>query len=73
MLQQASKLAGVVFILTLAYHTTRDGERKTEPTHETTWPWTKRIDEQPSRVWARDGVEPSAFYATLGTQGMLAI
>jgi hypothetical protein len=54
-------------------HTTRDGERETAPTHETTWPWTKWIDEQPSQVWKRDGVETSAFYPGLGERGMLAI
>ncbi len=55
------------------YHTTRAGERETTPTHETTWPWTKWIDEEPSKVWDRDGVETSAFFPSLGRQGMLAI
>ena len=55
------------------YHTIRDGERKTEPTHEPTWPWTDWIDEKPSQVWTRNGEETSALYPTLGTRGMLAI
>lgn len=55
------------------YHTMREGERETQPTHETTWPWTNWIDEQPSHVWKRDDVETSAFYPGLGQRGMLAI
>ncbi len=55
------------------YHTTRAGERETQPTHETTWPWTDWIDEQPSQIWKRNGVETSAFYPGLGQDGMLAI
>lgn len=55
------------------YHTTRSGERETEPTPETTWPWTRWIDQEPGQVWQRNGVETSAFYPELGEQGMLAI
>lgn len=55
------------------YHTTRQGERETAPTHETTWPWTRWIEEKPSRVWKRDGIETSAFFPGLGQRGMLAI
>ena len=55
------------------YHTTRRGERKTTPTHETTWPWTKWIEERPSKIWEREGVETSAFFPGLGERGMLAI
>ncbi len=55
------------------YHTTRPEERETEPTHETTWPWTRWIAEEPSQIWERDGVESAAFFPSLGEQGMLAI
>ena len=55
------------------YHTTRQGERETTPTHETTWPWTKWIEEEPSQVWERDGMETSALFSSLGEQGMLAV
>ncbi len=55
------------------YHTTRSGERQTEPTHETTWPWTRWIEQEPSQVWQRNGVETSAFYPQFGEHGMLAI
>ncbi len=55
------------------YHTTRSGERETAPAHETTWPWTKWIEAQPSKTWERDGVETSAFFPDLGNQGMLAV
>ncbi len=43
------------------------------PTAETTWPWTRWIDEKPSRIWTYRGVESSAFYPDLGERGMLAI
>lgn len=55
------------------YHTVRDGERETTPTTEATWPWTRWIDEEPSRIWDHDGMETSAFYPELGEGGMLAI
>ncbi len=55
------------------YYTNRDGERDVEPTHETTWPWTRWIDSEPSMVWENNGKETSAFYPDLGNQGMLAI
>lgn len=55
------------------YHTMREGERETTPTTETTWPWTKWIEEKPSQIWTRGGKETSALYPSLGERGMLAI
>lgn len=55
------------------YHVHREGERRVEPTAETTWPWTRWIDQEPARVWERDGMETSAFYPGLGERGMLAV
>ncbi len=55
------------------YHTVRDGERVTEPTAETTWPWTKYSDASPSRTWQRGNMETAAFFPDLGEKGMLAI
>ncbi len=43
------------------------------PTSETTWPWTRWIDEEPSDIWVFQGWESSAFYPDLGEGGMLAI
>ena len=55
------------------YHTTREGEPETTPTTETTWPWTEWVEEEPSEIWAIDGMETSALYPELGERGMLAI
>lgn len=55
------------------YHTVRSGERQTVPTADTTWPWTRWIDEEPSKIWSNEGMETSAFYPDLGEHGMLAI
>ncbi|MFO7905532.1 MAG: hypothetical protein R6U98_22915 [Pirellulaceae bacterium] len=33
------------------YHTVREGEREMTPARETTWPWTKWIEEDPSQTW----------------------
>ncbi len=64
-------------ILAIADHdltyTVREGERDPGTTTETTWPWTRWIDEQPSMIWAYEGMETSAFYPDLGDAGMLAI
>lgn len=64
-------------ILAITDHDTgyrvRDGERDVEPTHETTWPWSRWIDAEPSAVWTYNGMEGAAFYPDLGEQGMLAI
>jgi hypothetical protein len=53
-------------------YTFRD-EHDRAPTAETTWPWTRWIDETPSRIWVYGGIESSAFYPELGDVGMLAI
>lgn len=55
------------------FHRTREGERRVEPTTETTWPWTRWIDAEPEKIWHYRGMETSAYYPTLGDQGMLAI
>ncbi len=55
------------------YYTRRRGERDPGSTHETTWPWTRWIDEQPTRIWKSGDMETAAFYPDLGSQGMLAI
>ena len=55
------------------YHIQREGERYTEPTAETTWPWTRWIEEQPAQIWEHQGLETSAFYPDLGKRGMLAV
>ncbi|MCA1803057.1 MAG: hypothetical protein LC662_11410 [Rhodothermaceae bacterium] len=55
------------------YYITRPGESDPGPTTETTWPWTRWIDEQPSQIWDYSGMETSAFYPDLGDGGMLAI
>jgi len=64
-------------ILAIADHdvtyTVREGERDPGPTHETTWPWTRWIDEEPSKIWTYEGMESSAFYPDLGSRGMLAV
>lgn len=64
-------------ILTIADHdnvyTHRAGEPDVEPTHQTTWPWTRWIDEEPATIWSRNGMETSAFFPDLGEHGMLAI
>lgn len=51
----------------------RPGERRVARTTETTWPWTRWIDEMPAKVWTHDGMESSAFYPDLGEHGMLAV
>lgn len=55
------------------YHTTREGEREVPASPETTWPWTRWIDEVPSRIWEHEEKQTSAFYPDLGKEGMLAI
>ncbi len=55
------------------YYVARSGERDPGPTSETTWPWTRWIDEQPSQIWTRGEMETSAFYPDLGSRGMLAV
>ncbi len=55
------------------YYIAREGERDPGPTQETTWPWTRWIDEEPARIWTSNGMETSAFYPDLGPGGMLAI
>ena len=51
----------------------REGERDPGPTHKTTWPWTRWIDEKPSQIWVYKGMQSSAFYPDLGDRGMLAV
>ncbi|MBN1853274.1 MAG: hypothetical protein JW829_11140 [Pirellulales bacterium] len=55
------------------YYTCRKGERDPGATLETTWPWTRWIDERPARIWKSGDMETAAFYPGLGRQGMLAI
>lgn len=67
------------------YYTHRDGERDViakyihrdqhdrVPTSETTWPWDRWIDQEPSAIWVYRGIESSAFFPDLGEQGMLAV
>lgn len=55
-----------------AIYNARDGLGRIA-TAETTWPWTRWIDEEPSAIWTYRGVESSAFYPDLGERGMLAI
>ena len=55
------------------YYTRRQGERDPGTTHETTWPWTRWIKEQPEQIWESQGMERAAFYPALGARGMLAI
>ncbi len=67
------------------YYTHREGERDIMqnyihrdhrdrvPTAEPTWPWTRWIDEKPSKIWVYKGRESSAYYPDLGNRGMLAI
>jgi hypothetical protein len=50
----------------------RDGYDRV-PTAETSWPWTRWIDEVPSKIWVYRGIESSAFYPELGRRGMLAV
>lgn len=56
----------------IAKYVHRD-EHDRVPTAETSWPWTRWIDEEPSKIWVYRGIESSAFYPDLGEQGMLAI
>lgn len=55
------------------YYLAREGERDPGSTPATTWPWTRWIEEKPSRVWTSDDMETSAFFPDLGSGGMLAI
>lgn len=55
------------------YYTRRQGERDPGTTHETTWPWTRWINEKPERTWEFREMETAAFYPALGEKGMLAI
>ncbi len=48
-------------------------DRDRVPTSETTWPWTRWIDEKPTKIWVYGGIESSAFYPDLGEEGMLAV
>ncbi len=56
----------------LQYYIHRDDNTRV-PTSETTWPWTRWIQEHPSKIWVYQGRETSAFYPDLGERGMLAI
>ncbi|MDI9463635.1 MAG: hypothetical protein QM368_08545 [Bacillota bacterium] len=40
---------------------------------DTTWPWTKWIDEEPDHINSNSGMETSVFYSNLGPGGMLAV
>jgi hypothetical protein len=42
-------------------------------TTATTWPWTSWISQQPSIVISQNGMETSAYYPGLGSDGMLAV
>lgn len=55
------------------HYTHRQGERDPGTTHETTWPWTRWIKEQPEQIWESQGIERAAFYPALGAKGILAI
>ncbi len=55
------------------FYRNRSGERDPGLTPETSWPWTRWIYNQPSRIWHHAGEETAALYADLGAYGMLAI
>ena len=40
---------------------------------DTTWPWSKWIDEKPAHINSNSGMETSVFYSNLGPGGMLAV
>jgi len=56
-----------------SYYVRREGEQNPGPFQESTWPWSRWINDKPSRIWKTGEMEIAAFYPDLGRRGMLAI